>query len=967
MSHSTDILQSDASPHVGLTKIEKYNKHISVYYQNTRGLITKSAEIFNNTASCNFDIIALSETWLNDSVFNSEIIFNDYNIYRADRNLGATGAIRGGGVLLAVHQRNRSSIININRGTLLPQIDILAIKATFNYFTMLFLVIYVPPPVNADILENIFDFIVSLECLYGKNVCILGDFNIPTYSEFLDTGTENQCVRLLNNFLHCMYLSQSNFVRNGNNRILDLILHNNKHSVVERALDVLVHEDKHHPAISISFQFPHCIGRKHDFPVNLENNFNFRKANFPLMYDIFLNLDWSFLSQELEIETACTLFYDKLYNIINTCVPRYKKSTNKKYPPWFDSSIIYNIKRKAKCHEKYKKTGSQLQLQHFKSLRTKIKTDIKNSYNNYILKIETDIKNDPRKFWLFIKNKRESVGIPNYMNFNGDEFHNPQDILNSFAKFFKQSFSDDTINNDSANRCPYDNNYICINNFSDDDVERALKKIKPKFTTGPDLIPAFLIHDCRFVLVRPLSILFNLCLKNQAIPSLWKTSKVVPVYKKDDRAEITNYRPVSLICNFSKVLEFLLYDKIFPAVKDQIVSQQHGFFKGRSTVTNLLEVSQYIAESIDESSQVDVIYLDFSKAFDRLDHNILIHKLHACGFSDSLVRLFGSYLSNRFQYVSLYGCTSDKYSVTSGVPQGSILGPLLFNIFINDIGRDLDVSFLLYADDIKIFKKIHCLDDCLILQRSLERINDWCLNNNLQLNMGKCNVLSFTTKTSVIKYNYVLTGKYVLRSDAFCDLGVTFDAKFSFVPHINKVLSDASKSYGFIVRCTRDFNNIEVIKILYNSYVRSKLEYASVIWSPGYGVHISNLEKIQRRFLKHAWYKSEGTYPPQGFSHTDLLNKFGYVSLNDRHDYHYLITLFKILNNQLDCSDLLNRLCFYVPRINSRHSITFYLPIPKKNILKFSPIFAMCSKYNALPNLDFFSQSIFTVKKLLPH
>lgn len=277
------------------------------------------------------------------------------------------------------------------------------------------------------------------------------------------------------------------------------------------------------------------------------------------------------------------------------------------------------------------------------------------------------------------------------------------------------------------------------------------------------------------------------------------------------------------------------------------------------------------------------------------------------------------------------------------------------------------MDFLLYADDVKIFAKIQCLEDCFTLQRSLEQINNWCLNNNLQLNISKCNVISFTTKATVVKYNYVLDSAPISRSDTFCDLGVTFDARFSFVPHVNKVLSHASKSYGFIVRCTRDFNNVEVLKLLYNSYVRSKLEYASVIWSPGYNVHVNNLEKVQRRFLKYAWYKCEGVYPPQGFSHTTLLNKFGYVSLSDRHDYHYLITLFKILNNLLDCSGIVNKLCFYVPRVNSRHSTTFYLQLTRTNVLKFSPIFSMCSRYNALPNLDFFSQSISSVKKQLPH
>mgnify|MGYP000512335400 FL=1 len=647
-----------------------------------------------------------------------------------------------------------------------------------------------------------------------------------------------------------------------------------------------------------------------------------------------------------------------------------KKITNKKYPPWFNSNIINNIKMKSNCYKKYKKNSSQSELQNFKFLRSLIKTEIRDSYQAYLLKVEADVKKDPKNFWSFVKNKKEISGIPNHMNFNDNELQNPKDILDAFAAFFKQSFSNDDNSNstrsvDFADSQCYEN--ICTNRFSEDEVDRTLKKIKPKFTTGPDLIPAFLVHDCRVVLVKPLSILFNLCLKNQTIPSMWKSSKVVPVFKKDDRSDITNYRAISLICNFCKVLELLLFERIFFAVKNQIVPQQHGFFKGRSTVTNLIDVSQYIAESIGEGLQVDVIYLDFSKAFDRLDHKVLIQKLAAFGFSNSLVKLFMSYLSDRIQYVSLYGYTSEKYTATSGVPQGSILGPLLFNLFINDIGSNLNVNFLLYADDLKIFKRIDSLDDCHSLQQNLDQINNWCFNNNLQLNLEKCSMVSFTTKTTIIKNEYLLSNNSVSRLDTFRDLGVTFDSKLSFVPHINKILAEAAKSYGFIVRCTRDFSNIEVIKTLYNSYVRTKLEYASVIWSPGYITHVTNLEKIQRRFLKYAWYKNEGIYPPQGFSHTALLNKFNYVRISERHDYHYLMTLYKILNNLIDCTRILDRLDFVVPRLNSRHGCTFYLTTPRTNVLKFSPVFSMCSKYNDSPNLDFFSQSLKTVQRLLPH
>lgn len=910
--------------------------------------------------------MALTETWLNSSVFTSEVVNNQYITYRADRDLCATNKSRGGGVLLSVHQRFKSSRIMFQRGDLLPHIDIVGVRVSFDYFLMLVFVVYVPPPITLNDLDNLFEFFLSIDNIFGKNIIILGDFNLTSYSKFVDEGIDDNYTRALNYFLSYMNLKQANSVKNSNQRILDLILHNNKNCVVEAAPDVLLKEDGHHPALAVSLEYSHSINRKQDFVIDLENNYNFRKANFPQMYNMFLNLDWSFLASEKDVDCACTLFYNKLFEILDLCVPRYKRIPKKKYPPWFTRDIILNIKKKDMYHKKYKRTGSSQYLQTFRDLRAQIKGDIEISYSNYILRIELDIKSDPKKFWAFIKNKRETSGIPNSMCFNNQELNNPRDILNSFANFFEQSFTDPDINvlEDNSIFCTQNINISC---FSEIDVMNALKKITSKFTAGPDRIPAFLIHDCRFVLVKPLQLIFNMCLKQQKVPLVWKNSKVCPVFKKGDRSDISNYRPVSIICNFCKVFEFLLHDFIFPLVRGQIIPNQHGFFKGRSTSTNLLSITHDIAESIDQGLQTDVLYLDFSKAFDRLDHNVLISKLNVFGFSDSLINLFKSYLNNRQQYVALSGCTSDHYIANSGVPQGSVLGPLFFNLFINDIGLELEVDYLLYADDIKIYKRIKSIEDCVTLQNNLDIIYTWCLKNNLQLNIEKCKLVSFTNKLTVIKYDYSLGNKIISRSDSFCDLGVMFDSKLSFVSHINNVIGEALRNYGFIVRCTRDFNDIEVLKTLYNSYVRSRLEYASVVWAPEYNVHIESIERVQRKFLKYVSFKSDGIYPVQGVPQSQLLDRFKYASLRDRRDYRYLITLFNILNNNIDCMDIISKFNFYVPRINSRHNASFYLPVPRTNVLKYSPIFAMCKKYNERHDLDFFNDTIGSAKRLLRH
>jgi Reverse transcriptase (RNA-dependent DNA polymerase) len=486
---------------------------------------------------------------------------------------------------------------------------------------------------------------------------------------------------------------------------------------------------------------------------------------------------------------------------------------------------------------------------------------------------------------------------------------------------------------------------------------------KYKRTTGPDDIPAVIIKDCAAVLSHPLLILFNICLKSAIIPTTWKSSKVCPVFKKGNKLDISNFRPITIICNFSKIFEIVLNRFLSTHVNSLMSPYQHGFIRGRSTVTNLATITQYIAEGIDRSSQTDVIYMDFSKAFDRLDHGILINKLSTFGLSNTLLKLFNSYLQDRKQYVFYKGHRSIEYVASSGVPQGSILGPLLFNMFINDVISVIDVQCLLYADDLKIFTRISSIRDCELLADNLSRIEKWCDSNRLALNTSKCYSMSFSLKKEPMHYNYKINDIVLHRPETFLDLGVTFDPELSFVPHINTTIASAYRMYGFVVRSSSDFVKESTLKTLYFSFVRSKLEYASVVWSPGYTLHIERLESVQRRFLKLLSFKADGSYPPIGTPNNELLTRHRIDSLLNRRSCSSITFLYKLVHNIFDCSDLLRQLNFHIPRVASRTDCTFYLKTARTNVLQFSPMHVMCANCNALgADLDIFKCSISDIR-----
>lgn len=234
--------------------------------------------------------------------------------------------------------------------------------------------------------------------------------------------------------------------------------------------------------------------------------------------------------------------------------------------------------------------------------------------------------------------------------------------------------------------------------------------------SGLDNIPSFLLRDTACILVKPLKYLFNLILNQSKFPEIWKKSRICPVFKRDDSKNVENYRPISILCNFAKTFEAVLYDRIYNSVKCIISPEQHGFMHKRSTTTNLACFTQYVSQSIDKRGQVDVIYTDFQKAFDQIDHYVLIEKLSRIGFSSKLILLMRSYLFGRNQHVEYLNIKSRQFSPTSGVPQGSNLGPLLFLIFINDLTETISCEKLLFADDMKIFYTINSINDCISLQ-----------------------------------------------------------------------------------------------------------------------------------------------------------------------------------------------------------------------------------------------------------
>lgn len=933
-----------------------------------RGVKSKATILLNTSTASAYSVIAITETWLDNSINNEEIFdCNRYTVYRCDRDFENTHYSRGGGVAIAIDSTLFTLDLKLKSSTQFKDlhfIDILGVKVNMNFSVCYLIVIYIPPNMPVDCYNSIYEILSSLVYLYNSEIILIGDFNITEYSDSLSNNAiTTNCTEALADFCNFFDFQQYNFVKNYNNRLLDLVLSNNVCNV-ERATDNLLPEDQHHPALILSTD---AFVNKDDSRKCLKEKkifHNYRKANLVGLYQSLATVDWDFLMNVTNMNEAYDLFYQKIFEVINVFVSKITVTFKRDFPPWYNSNIIRYLKLKYSAWKDYKKNNDLLALEEFKLLRQYIKNQIDDAYKQYCKNVEANIHNEPKKFWQFINNKTRSNSMPSIM-FHGDsELAKTKNIVNAFAEYFQSAYTTpaNTPLNDYGNM---NSDVLHVMQFSEQEVIKALKKLKAKTTMGPDEIPSFLLRDCAIILAKPIAFLFNFALKENIFPDVLKISKVIPIYKKDDKRRIENYRPITIINNLSKAFEFLLHEPLYAYVKTKLTEYQHGFVKGRSTSTNLCCITQYISDAFKDNTQVDVIYTDFSKAFDKLDHDIILNKLAFLGFSEDLQTFFASYLRNRSLYVECLGTKSPHFTATSGVPQGSVLGPLFFNLFINDIVSDIDLPCLLYADDLKLFSRVNNAYDCSSLQAALTKIEMWCKTNNLQLNINKCFVITYSNKRNNLVFNYTLDDSEITRCSYIRDLGVTFDAKMSFSLHIQNISKDAFKILGFIIRNSREFSNIDSLKLLYGAYIRAKLEYGSIAWSPFYNAHVNALEKVQRRFLKFLAFKVDGIYPPIGFPHNELLEKFSVDSLENRRQISDVMFVYKIINGEVDCSDILIRLNFHIPRLASRQNATFFLPTSRTNIHNYSPLVRMCRNCNkAASHIDIFSCSKRSIKKL---
>ena len=542
----------------------------------------------------------------------------------------------------------------------------------------------------------------------------------------------------------------------------------------------------------------------------------------------------------------------------------HKMTSKKDRPPWISGKVRRMIRTRNRIYKKIKVTKDSAKLSELEkkmiTLKHIIRKETRTAYWDYVESImvpneDKPYNKDSKRLYSFIKHRKsDSVGIAPLKD-KGQLKESPKEKAEILNEQFKSVFTDERPLDDDIlkmHQSYTDIDKITITTLG---IQKLLEQLQPHKAMGPDQLHPRVMKEVAAHLAPSLQIIFAKSLNSGEVPEDWLKAHVTPIYKKGERYLASNYRPVSLTCIASKVMEHVVAKHILNHLdKHKILTDsQHGFRSKRSTETQLLCFAQDIYRNMRNNQQTDVIVMDFAKAFDKVAHNRLLKKLEVMGITGSVNRWVRSFLTNRQQSVVCEGEMSTWGPVTSGVPQGSVIGPILFLLYINDLPTGLTSNARLFADDTIIYLAIANKEDGKSLQGDLDRLAAWEEKWQMQFHPQKCNVIRITKKPRPLITNYHLHGHTLEEVESTKYLGVTIHKSFSWNNHITGICKKANNTLGFLKR-NLQIKKPHIKSDAYKTLVRPQLEYAATLWDPYTTTNKEKIENIQRRAARYTMY-----------------------------------------------------------------------------------------------------------------
>ena len=850
------------------------NNKLKCIYFNARSILNKLDELELYLAEENIDIVGVTETWLHSGIADSEISIRGYNIFRKDRN--RTNKKRGGGVAFYIKDCIKVSVIEDIIVESFSEYLLCNIEGNKN--KTLIGICYRPPDSSKNNDKGLFELLSKI----GNKDCIfLGDFN------FSEIKWNNLKLSVVDHpFVKCL---QENFLQQlieeptrGEN-FLDLVLANDITLIEDLTVEEYFGTSDHRV---IKFNLLGQV-RKAE---KTDKTFNYFKANYDEIRNFVNNGNYFDSSSNVgSVEELWVDIKSKLLNIRDRFVPLRKEVKSKS--KWVTRKVLRCRNAKNKAWKNYIKSNRDVRL--YEVYKSKLKESVKANKSAKIefeRKLARNVKTDNKSFYAYVRSKqRNKVSVGPLKDNEGKVVVDDKISADLLNNYFMSVFTLEDLSNLPGSKKIVGEDSLGLRDIAitEEIVFKKLSEINVNKSAGPDNIHPKLLYELRNELVSSLTELFRLSLSSHTVPTDWKEANVVPLFKKGKKDKCENYRPVSLTCILCKIFESILKDNIVEYLdrENLINDSQHGFRKGRSCLTNLLDFFEEITRKIDEGNSVDLVYLDFAKAFDTVPYNRLFVKLESLGITGNILLWIQNWLDNRRQRVVINNNFSEWGKVSSGVPQGSVLGPVLFLIYINDLENNLISKLNKFADDSKLGKTVNSIEDRVVLQRDLDNLYKWSAEWQMQFNIDKCSLIHLGKENP--NYDYTLGNKTLKCTTSERDLGVIIDSKLAFEDHCSQVVKQANSTLA-LIRRTIKYKTVDTVTRLYKALVRPKLEYCVQLWHPYLKKDINCLEQVQHRATKMIKECRKLDYESR-------LRKCKLISLEDRRTRGDLIEVFKIV------------------------------------------------------------------------
>ena len=940
-------LAGDIHPHPGPPDLTLNG--FSVCHINAHSIRNKIPSI-HCELNC-FDVITVSETWLSDDISNEQLLIPGFQPpIRCDRSHQAYGGV-------AVYVKN-NLVCKFRPDLTVPGLEAVWVETRLGQEPLLIGTLYRPP--GAPVAYwNLIDQSIQLAGNTTSKYILLGDLNADCTHQ---PPQHLQNIMTINNLYQI--INKPTHITDTSSTTIDIILTPCPDLV--QATDVL-------PPVCSDHCVPYTVLKnKHITNKRYSRTFyNYKKLNVGKLIESLSSTDWDSIINLESIDDAAKGVSDRIMNVAKTCMPVREVLVNDQDAPWINKEIKTLIKRKNHIHRLAKASNTTRAWALFRRTRNDLTNIIRRRKAEYISELDKKISSSnefgTKDWWKLVKEYMSKKGLPQddippIEDENNTVHYTARDKAEVFNQYFAAQCSTENPNEDFPRGNEFQGSIDDLI-ITQDAVLSTLKHLDNKKAVGPDLVHNKILTAASEAICAPLTGLFNRSLREAKFPSVWKTAHVTPIYKKGDKQSCGNYRPISLLSCIGKVLEKCVQQHVLTYLVDNnlLTDAQSGFIPKDSTVFQLTCIYDDFCKFLDTKTTAQAVFFDISKAFDKVWHRALLYKMSALGIQGRLLDWFKDYLTNRKQAVVIKGSTSTYRPVSAGVPQGSVLGPVLFLIYINDIVRDIQSSVKLFADDTSMYLGLENTNERTnILNSDLDKINKWAKTWKVKFNQTKTKLMTISNIREPNTQPLIFGNDILDEIDSHKHLGVIIQKDCKWDLHIKSILSKCR----ILIGCLRSFKyrlSRRSLQTMYKSFIMPHFDFSDVIWDNCTNEQADALETLHLDALRTIIGTVRGT------SHHKLYKESGFTSLKERRKRHKIILYSKIVHGSVP-TYMSNRLPNLVADINPYHRrrpLERQIPRCRLQIYKSSFFPSTTALWNELPDNVKQSNSIGFLKHFL--